>query len=327
MERLVSRPNLESLLAPIIANTPDPRAGIFGPGSVTWQINREAALFLGAGRAALLQLAHPWVAASLAQHSSLLHNPIARFHNTFRIVFTMIFGTLDQALAASRWLHTFHTAIRGEMPEPVAAWPANTHYEANEIDALRWVFSTLVDSAVLAYRSVSPLSGDACERYYNESKSIAALVGIPASSLPQNWAGFADYNRGMAASAILGVSPAARSMAHAILSGAGSWVPIPRWYRALTVAWMPANLREAFALEYAAADAKAAARARFWLPRVWKTLPQSVRFVGPFHEAQARLSGRAPGFVSRFGNRFWIGQSHLPFADSRVVTRNSNCPQ
>jgi uncharacterized protein (DUF2236 family) len=33
---------------------------------MTWRVNREAILFLAAGRALLLQLAHPWVAAAVA---------------------------------------------------------------------------------------------------------------------------------------------------------------------------------------------------------------------------------------------------------------------
>src|SRR5579863_5343459 len=67
--------------------------GFFGPGSITWRVNRESAVFLGAGRAALLQLAHPWVAAALAQHSNLLHDAVGRFHSTSRVIYTMLFGT------------------------------------------------------------------------------------------------------------------------------------------------------------------------------------------------------------------------------------------
>ncbi len=65
----VTRSVSEELLAGISLGTADPDAGIFGPASLSWRINRESALFLGAGRAALLQLAHPWVTASLAEHS------------------------------------------------------------------------------------------------------------------------------------------------------------------------------------------------------------------------------------------------------------------
>src|SRR5271168_4151242 len=119
---LVSRAGSEALLASAAARTDDPVQGIFGPGSMSWKINRESAVFLGAGRAALLQLAHPWVATALEQHSSLLSDPIARFHNTFRIVYTMIFGTLGQAMASARHLYALHTGIEGKMREDVAAY-------------------------------------------------------------------------------------------------------------------------------------------------------------------------------------------------------------
>src|SRR6516165_9855696 len=112
---LVSRGDSEALLAAIEQATSDRSAGVFGPQSMSWKINREAALFLGAGRAALLQLAHPWVATALDQHSTVMERPIARFHSTFRIVFTMVFGSLAQASAAARHLYEVHTYIQGNM--------------------------------------------------------------------------------------------------------------------------------------------------------------------------------------------------------------------
>jgi len=119
---LVTRDDLEALLAEMDRKATDPRAGIFGPKSITWRINRESALFLGAGRAALLQLAHPWVAAALEQHSSLMRDPIARFHGTFRVMFTTIFGAREQAFRTARSLHTLHGRIGGELPEAVAGY-------------------------------------------------------------------------------------------------------------------------------------------------------------------------------------------------------------
>src|SRR3954451_2829453 len=68
------------------------RDGIFGPRSAIWRVDREAATFLGAGRALLLQLAHPWIAAAIAQHSRTLSDPIGRFHRTFGTVFNLVFG-------------------------------------------------------------------------------------------------------------------------------------------------------------------------------------------------------------------------------------------
>jgi uncharacterized protein (DUF2236 family) len=316
MPSRVARPDLESLLTVIQSETDDPRTGIFGPSSITWSINRESAVFLGAGRAALLQLAHPWVATALADHSSLLGNPVARFHNTFRIVYTMIFGTLTQALAASRHLHTLHTGIHGELPEPVAAWPRGAHYEANEIAALRWVYATLVESAVLAYECVLSLTPAEREHYYQESRTMAALFGIPAAALPPNWSAFTAYCQDMQNSGELGVSPAARRMAHAVLSGAGSWIHPPHWYRALTAEWMPARLRTEFDLP---SNPVAAARAQRWLPRIYRTLPPPIRYVGPWHEAQSRLGGHSAGPLTRLNNRFWIGQPTLPFGGHGLI--------
>ena len=65
---MVSEGDLSSALDIVRAEAAGPVEGIFGPASVTWRIDREAVLFLGAGRALLLQLAHPWVAAAIAEH-------------------------------------------------------------------------------------------------------------------------------------------------------------------------------------------------------------------------------------------------------------------
>src|SRR6266542_3660604 len=102
MPLLLSADDFENSLDTVRAAAAGPIKGIFGPESLTWRVAREAAVFLGAGRALLLQLAHPWVAAAISEHSRTFADPVGRFHRTFNITFTMVFGTLDQALAASR---------------------------------------------------------------------------------------------------------------------------------------------------------------------------------------------------------------------------------
>ena len=316
---LVSKTDSESLISAIERATNDPRAGIFGPASMSWRINRESALFLGAARAALLQLAHPWVATALDQHSSLMARPIARFHHTFRIVFAMIFGSLGQAAAAARHLYALHTRIRGAMTENVGAWPRGSAYEANEIAALRWVYATLVESAVLAYECVlPPLTAADMAAYFAESKTLAALFGLPAAELPNDWAEFLAWCRDMETSHLLGVSQAARTMAHDLLSGAGSWLKPPQWYCALTTEWLPDRFRDEFGLPFGEQHRQAAQRAKHWLPRIYRKLPGAIRFVGPWHQAQARLRGKNVGVVGRLTNRFWIGQSHMPFANGPI---------
>jgi uncharacterized protein (DUF2236 family) len=315
---LVSRDDSEALIAAVERNTRDRRAGIFGPASMIWKINRESALFLGAGRAALLQLAHPWVATALEQHSSLMARPIARFHSTFRVVFAMIFGSLDHALAAARHLYIVHTRIRGHIPQDIAACRRGSAYEANEIAALRWVYATLIESAVLAYDFVlPPLAPAELAAYYAESRTLAALFGLPAASLPEDWNAFLSWCREMEQSNALGVSDTAKAMAHNLLTGAGSWIKPPHWYRALTTQWLPERFRSEFGLQSGRHDARTVDRARRWLPNLYAGLPAAIRFVGPWHEAKARLRGRDAGPLARRSNRFWIGQPLLPFADKR----------
>jgi len=309
---LVSYNDIEVLWNSVREEATDPQAGIFGPRSVNWKVNREAALFLGAGRAALLQLAHPWVAAALDQHSNLRNDPVARFHNTFRVVFTMIFGTLEQALAASRHLYRLHSRIQGELPQGVGTHAQGSHYEANEVNALLWVYATLVESALIAYDSVlPPLSKDDREIYYAESGKTAALFGIPPNALPVGWEAFENYNRRMWASEELGASSLSREMACRVLHGRGTWLPVPDWYRALTTAWMPERLRVEFGLRFGIREQGAAAKALRWLPGVYRRLPGAVRFVGPYREAMARLEERRVGPLILTSNRFWMGRGRM----------------
>lgn len=313
----VTPSDIAPLWASIRDSTPDPRQGIFGPSSISWKVNREAALFLGAGRASLLQLAHPWVAAALDQHSNLRSDPLARFHNTFRVVFTMLFGTRGQALASSQHLYQLHTRIQGPVPESAGAWPAGSKYRANEVPALVWVYATLIESALLAYDAVlPPLTPAERETYYAESKRMAALFGIPGRALPPDWAGFETYMQTMYDSNQLAVNHLSLDLARRVMHGRGSWVPVPGWYRHLTTAWMPERLRGEFALAFGPREQASAARAARWLPRLYPRLPSVVRYVGPYREAQARLAAKSIGPSIRASNRFWMGQPRTMFSES-----------
>ena len=288
-------------------------AGIFGPRSMTWRVNREAAIFLGAGRALLLQLAHPWIAAAIEQHSDTFANPIGRFHRTFSTVFTMVFGTLEQSLAAARRLHSRHAAINGALQSAAGPFAAGSSYCANDVSALRWVHATLWETAPIAYELVLPaLTQDQRERYYAEGRLFAALFGISTQHLPPDWTSFSAYVEMMTRSSTLTVTESARVMAHRLLAGADTWLPIPSGYEALTAALLPPRLPDAFGLRYGQAERDGArqfiARAR----RLYPLLPSRLRYVGPYQEAEQRLAGRTkPDLVARMSNRFWMGQSAL----------------
>ena len=310
--RQVSAADLELLLAGLQKSIANDNEGIFGPGSVSWQINREAALFLAAGRAALLQLAHPWVAAAIAQHSRTLNNPIDRFHQTFRVIFTMVFGPAEQAFTAARQLHRLHQQIYGVLPHTAGRFREGTAYEANEIGALAWVNATLIDSALVAYEILlPPLSQAQREQYFTESVRMAALFGIPPDCLPADYCAFREYFEATVQSDALAVTAATREFARKLQSGAGLRLPPPFWYQALTIQLLPPRIREQFQLDYSERERRSVRRALSWLRPVYRTLPDALRFVGPYNEARYRLRGTAPGLAVRLSNRLWIGQPTL----------------
>jgi uncharacterized protein (DUF2236 family) len=310
---LVTEADLEHQLAIIQSAVAAGPVGIFGPGSVAWRVNREAAIFLGAGRALLLQLAHPWVAAAIADHSQTLADPIGRFHRTFNIAFTMVFGTTSQAIAAARQLHHRHATVSGRLTERVGTFANGSEYRANDVGALRWVQATLTDTALVAYELVNPLlSAEDRERYYAESLLSASLYGIPRNVLPRNWAEFAAYVDVMLASDTLAVSQTARRIGAELFFGVATRRRIPVWYRALTAHLLPPRLRNEFELPYGPSEDRAAQRALGALRRLYPWVPARLRYVAPYHEALARLSGRVrPDGITRALNRLWIGQSSM----------------
>ncbi len=301
---------LERRLEAVRTAAAGPVEGVFGPASLTWRVDREAITFLGAGRALLLQLAHPWVATAIAEHSRAGADPIGRFHRTFEMVFTMVFGSLDQALAASRRLHRRHQVVTGTLPVDIGPFAKGSPYRANDIAALRWVFATLIDGAVQAHDLVlPPLSSSERERYYAENKLFAGLFGLAPDDLPADWPAFAAYNAAMWSSDILTVGPAARTIARDLLSGAGTLLRAPRWYRTLTAALLPERLRTPFALPFSNHERGAAERALGRIRRLYPLLPTRLRYVASYHEALARLSGSPPDALTRLLNRAWIGRA------------------
>jgi len=305
--------DFERCLEAVRAGAAGPREGVFGPASVSWRVNREAAIFLGAGRALLLQLAHPWVAAAIGDQSRVFADPVGRFHRTFNVTFTMAFGTLDQALAMARRLHRRHAAIEGVLPASVGPFVTGSTYRANDMAALRWVHATLVETGLLAHDLILPsLADQDRERYWSEQRFSAGLFGIPQDCLAEDWMSFMSYVEDISGSDVLTVSPAARDIAGELFSGRVTGIRVPAWYRALTAQMLPEHLRIGFGLPFGDAERRSAGRALIWMRRIYGSLPDRLRTVGPYQEAQARVRGEDRlGYGTRWLNRLWIGRPSM----------------
>jgi uncharacterized protein (DUF2236 family) len=290
----VSRTDLERSLEKLCAKVQDPRAGLFGPGSKTWEIAREAIVFLGGGRAALLQTAHPFVAHAIEQHSKTKSDPQGRFRRTFENVFAMVFGDLDAALTSARRVHALHERIRGKLSEHVGRFSKESPYAANEEAALLWVHATLCESSVYVYeRVVRPLSLAEKEAYYAETRLFAYLFGIPDSVLPRDWKAFAEYNRRMWESDTLCVGRPAGEIAEYLFRPAHPALkPLADWYRLMTAGLLPERIRRQYGFEYGLAERALFETSLRALRAVHPSLPSRLRYLPAYVAARRRLAGK-----------------------------------
>jgi uncharacterized protein (DUF2236 family) len=308
---VVEAADLERELALVRARAADPRAGLYGPSSKVWEVNREALIFLGGARAALLQLAHPYVAEAIDQHSTTRADPLGRFHRTFRQVFAMVYGDLESAFGAARRVHRVHTHITGRLSETVGCWNAGSLYRANEPHALLWVHATLWETSVRVFETVARvLSAEEKERYYQETRLFGHLFGIEDRLLPSSWVDFARYNHDMWQSPRLGVGRAAREIGaflfepqHPLLA------PAMWWLRHMTAGLMPEPLRRDFGfLPYGRSQSTIFATSVRALRATRRLLPARLRFVPPYLSARRRLSGKnGRDRLGELLTRLWLG--------------------
>ena len=275
--------------------------GRYGPASEAWRLNRESMLLLGAGpRALLLQLAHPSVAAGVAEHSDFRTDPWKRLAGTLRSYLTIVYGTTAAANGEIRRLNALHRGIVG------------AGYSARDPALSMWVHATLVDSTVAVYDAwLEPLSRARRETFYAETRPIGRAFGVPDDLLPVDVDAFKAY-----LAAMLGpdgpvrVSAVARELAGVVLRpplaplaqllpgpatdvasalgrvppGAYAWTLWP------SVGLLPATVREDYGLSWGARERLVSG----WLVTAWRAwrplLPVGFRQMPKALAADRRLS-------------------------------------
>src|ERR671937_680596 len=155
-------------------------AGLFGPESLTWRVNREGVLLLGGGAALTLQVAHPLVAAGVAEHSNYREDPWGRLYRTLDLTTKIVFGSTKTAKEASDRIKRVHARVHGVTKEPGGRYPVGTPYDARDPELLMWVHATLVNTSLLVYtRYVGSLTIAEQQGYYEEQKVLGEQFGIP----------------------------------------------------------------------------------------------------------------------------------------------------
>ena len=254
-----------------------------GPGSVSWKINREIIVVAGWGRAILLQLAHPLVAAGVDAHSTFrgsLKASFGRFCGTVGAMLSLTFGDEDEAISTAARINVIHDRVSGRLETPAGAFPAGASYSAHDAELLRWVHATLLDSIPLTYELlVGPLAADEKERYCVEGAVMEPLLEIPPGLLPRNVADLNAYITEVLGSDRIAVTDSSRALARALLFP-------PRWrflwpafrpVQLITIGLLPPDLREAYGFTWTARDARSLARWTIFLKLVLRLTPAFAR--------------------------------------------------
>ena len=292
----------------------DNKAGIFGPNSMFWQVNKYSSSFVGAGRAVLLQTAHPWVANAIKQHSKTMSDPIGRFRRTFTNVFAMMFGSVDQVIQSSIKVHNIHASMFGKLEEQSGIFGNESYYQANEVHSMIWVHATLWEGAVKMYELVvGPLTKEEKEQYYKESKMFAYCFGIPESALPPTWDSFLEYNEWMWNSNHLYVGEPAKEIAHFLFRLHPLLTPVMNYYKVVTSMMLPERVREMYDFP-PATEENMRTYERFIknAKTVFPYLPRRLQYLSPYVEAHRRIKGKSsPDLLTGAMNKLVLGQAVL----------------
>jgi uncharacterized protein (DUF2236 family) len=230
---------------------PKPTDQIF----VTRKLYRESALTLLAWpRAILLQLAHPLVAAGVADHSNFRKDPWQRFIHTFDAALFLVFGSEVQARTAIDRISRVHSRVRGVLSEPVGRFPVGTPYDATDPRLLLWVFATTIDSELqVGRRYLGGLSDEEEERYYSETKPSAIALGVPPRMMPATLAELRRWIEDTLDSDI-SIGSFQRDLASSVLYPTLRFVPrlALEPFVAITLGLLPARVREEYGFRYGA---------------------------------------------------------------------------
>lgn len=294
LPHLITRQTIEIGIQQASQQCPHPDAGLFGPGSVSWQLLRENITVLAQGRVILLCLAH----SRLSQLLPDRHTTVQRIQHSQRYLMKVLFGNQEQALMT--------LADPGQR--------RRTLFDVRESEALLFAVSAWMDSCLAIYQTViGPLTSALEERLFEETRLLALALGVPESQLPAHWHAHRSWWQHQLGT-LTAVSRLRRELGHELIREQGYPDRIPFGsYASIASFTVPNRLIEAFDL----APADLAHHRRYQrqvrrLMEITRHLPDTLRYQPVYHEACQRLKGRArAGLTTRLLNRWWSGESEL----------------
>jgi uncharacterized protein (DUF2236 family) len=268
------------------ANHPRP-----GPRSISWKLNREIVSVAAWGRAVLLQLAHPSVAAGVHDHSSFRGSLLSSFRRTRSTVGAMLsltFGDTEQMISAAAGINTIHDRVNGRVRDGVSQ-----PYSAHDSDLQRWVHATLVESIPLTHELLfGPLTTAEKDQYCREAAIMEPLLGMPSGWLPRSTNRLDAYMEQMLLEGGLVVTPTSRAIARALLYPPHWYLawPVYRPMQLLAIGLLPPAIRQAYGFQWRAREQRAFRRWTALLRLLLRLLPPALRHFPVARQATASMA-------------------------------------
>ena len=251
--------------------------------SVARKINREGIVLLGWGRAILLQVAHPLVAAAIGDFSDFDQGAagyLRRMHRTVGAMLTLTFGTDADARAVLERINHIHDQVEGTLRETAGIFPAGTRYSARDPELLLWVHATLLDSLMLTYDLlVQPLTSTERDTFCAEAARTAVELGVPAARVPATGQALQRYFDGMLQDGSLVVTPTARAIADALFAPplGPARMPLGAVARLVTIGLLPEDVRTGYGFVWSARHARVFNAVIGTMRRTRRVLPPMLR--------------------------------------------------
>ena len=247
---------------------------------------------LGGGRALILQVAHPVVAAGVGQHSDYSSAPWQRLVGTLDLYLKTIYGGRDEtASEAGERLRDLHKRIKGVDAD-------GNRYHALDPAAFHWVHATLVQSMVeMNARFKQPLTLVERELFYEEMCEVAKLYGLRERDMPPDWTAFEAYFAEMVATELRDsellqevIATIFRPAKPPVLPVSDRVWEIASWpgaelARLVTVGSLPPLLRERLGLRWTREKELALRAQQEAIRRLVPLLPDRVRLMPPAYAA------------------------------------------
>ncbi len=240
-----------------LAGNPAP----LGPDSLVWKMGFPRTGLLVAGRALVLQTAHPVVGAGVRDFSDFTRDPWGRLNRTLRSLQLQLFGG-PAALEEAERLRRLHAGIRGTGFQ-------GERYQALDPEAYTWVHLSNFDTVLAGVRWFGPpLTRDQREQLYAEWRQTGLVLGIREGRMPDDLDAFRAYVRHMVSSTLTDNETVRTVLSSLELKGVEPppWprFPAPLWHvlrplgrsflHDVTVGTLPSPLRQRLGLSWTLVD-------------------------------------------------------------------------